>query len=157
MSIYQVINSIREAIEGMEDADLRHEAIDRCTDYRPALDWALGKYLDDKALEASQAERIRELQQRKKSTQSRQERMRGLIETLMKAAQDTSIRCTEATLTISKKKQGIIIDEARLPDEFFRIKKEPDRTAIHDAIDKDGWIPDGVTLDNGGTTLTIRT
>ena len=46
----------------------------------------------------------------------------------------------------------VVVDENLLPDELCRVTRKPDMAAIKQLNE---LIP-GVTMDNGGTSLTIR-
>ncbi len=50
--------------------------------------------------------------------------------------------------------KAVVTDEAAVPDEYCRIVRKPDMAAIKAGLDT-GPI-DGVSLDNGGVSLTIR-
>ncbi len=47
----------------------------------------------------------------------------------------------------------IVTDESKLPDRFFKIKKELSKSLVNQAI-KDGEQLEGVALDNGSYSLT---
>lgn len=47
----------------------------------------------------------------------------------------------------------VVADAEALPDEFCTFTRKPNIAAIKDADD----LPPGVTMDNGGTSLTVRT
>lgn len=51
--------------------------------------------------------------------------------------------------------KAVIIDEDKIPEAFWRIKKELNKTEINKAM-KDGLGVDGVMMDNGGYTVAIK-
>lgn len=51
--------------------------------------------------------------------------------------------------------KAVIVSEKLIPDKFFRLKKELNKTLINATITSGGAIP-GVTLDNGSVSLTTR-
>lgn len=58
-------------------------------------------------------------------------------------------------LTVKKvPPKAIIIDEDKIPEKFWRVKKELNKTEINKAM-KDGGI-EGVMMDNGGYTVAIK-
>lgn len=65
-------------------------------------------------------------------------------------------RTAEATISLRDGKAGVVlIDEAAIPEQFFRVKRTPDITAIKEACDAGGVIP-GVAIANGTPSITIR-
>ena len=75
----------------------------------------------------------------------------------MQTANLAKAELPEATLSI---RQGtpkvVIINEREIPDEFMRIKKEPDKTRIK-AVMTAGEVVSGCALSNAEPSLTIRT
>jgi hypothetical protein len=63
----------------------------------------------------------------------------------------------EATLTLAAGSRKVVgdLDPAALPDTLVRIKREPDRTAIKQALEKGEFVP-GASLSNATPTLQIR-
>ena len=62
----------------------------------------------------------------------------------------------EFTVSVQDGRPGVVItDPAALPDQFVRVKREPDKTAIGAAL-ANGPVP-GAELRNGSPSLTIRT
>jgi len=57
---------------------------------------------------------------------------------------------------IRKVPQSVIVtDESKVPEKFFKVKKELDKKSLNEAV-KQGEQIDGVTLSNGGWTVAIR-
>ena len=81
---------------------------------------------------------------------------RTLIFRLMQASGINRHRTTEGNLSVGNAPEKVIItDESAIPDEFMRTTKEPNKTAIKDAL-KAGNDVSGATMSNGGLSLTIR-
>jgi hypothetical protein len=81
---------------------------------------------------------------------------RLLIQNLMDRAGQAKITLPEATLSITHRKPSpIISDEAALPDECVELVRKPVMATIKAWVDA-GNMPDGVTMSNGSTSLTIR-
>lgn len=79
--------------------------------------------------------------------------LRGALMTLMDACGQKKLELPEATLSVSQRKpKRVVTDETRIPEAFWRVKREIDKTAINAA---DGDVP-GTEFDNGGASLTIR-
>lgn len=100
-------------------------------------------------------ERISELQQRKKRYDDKAVRARALLQQMLNRAGRRKVELPEATVSISASRPRVILQEDQLNDDWMRIKKEPDKTAIKKALEN-GETIDGAVLSNGGETITIR-
>lgn len=102
------------------------------------------------------AGRIRDMVERKNRFIKREEKAREVIAGLLLLAGVRKIELPECTLSLGHKPQSVqIVDEAKLPDAFIRIKREPDKAAIKEAL-KNGEPVEGAQLSNGGESLIIR-
>jgi hypothetical protein len=82
--------------------------------------------------------------------------MRALMFKLLQEAGVRKVELPIATLSIRVGQQKVVItDEAELPDELVRIKREPDRVKIKQYIESGMEVP-GATLSNREESLTIR-
>jgi phage host-nuclease inhibitor protein Gam len=60
-------------------------------------------------------------------------------------------------VSIQDGRAGVVItDPQAVPDQFVRIKREPDKTAIGAALASGNAVP-GADMRNGAPSLTIRT
>jgi hypothetical protein len=144
------------ALLGDADPELIHDVLEGQTDVFEIMDWLLGKLGDEEGMEEAIAGRVKVLTERKAACQGRQERLRSALHACMVAAGERSLRRPEATVTLSAKKPGIAtIDEAELPERFWKVERKVNRSEITTAI-RDGEVVPGVLLDNGGETLTVR-
>lgn len=81
------------------------------------------------------------------------EARRQALRALMECAQLDKLPLPEATITLRKlAPKAIVTDEAAVPDEFCTFTRRPNMAAIKDAA----TLPPGVSLDNGGVSLTVR-
>jgi hypothetical protein len=79
--------------------------------------------------------------------------LRGALMTLMDACGQKKLELPEATLSVSQRKpKRVVVDEALIPDAFWKVKREIDKTAINAAE----GVVEGTEFDNGGASLTIR-
>jgi hypothetical protein len=141
---------------GDADPDLIHDTLEGETDVFEIMNWLLGKIGDEDAMQEAIATRVAALKERSKASEGRVARLRGALEACMTASGEKSLRLPEATVTIGWKKPGIaLIDEAVLPEAFWKVKREVSRSAINESLGRGEVVP-GVTLDNGGQTLTVR-
>jgi hypothetical protein len=82
--------------------------------------------------------------------------MRNLMLRLLQAAHLKKLEMPEATLSVRLGvPRVVIVDETEIPDEFCRIKKEPDKTKIKAALSEFKPVP-GATLSNAEDGLTVR-
>ena len=142
----------------LDDDDAWLLALGSETDIKEYLRTIERKREDTAALEEALAATIDIMRQRKARFERREQAMRALMFNAMQWADLTRLEMPEATLSI---RQGtpkvIIVDEDSIPDEFMRIKKEPDKTKIKAAL-ADGFasVP-GAEMSNAEPILNVRT
>ena len=74
----------------------------------------------------------------------------------MEAAGVKKLTLPVATVNITNVSPSVmILDESAIPDDFMRIKKEPNKTAIKAALETGQSIA-GAVMSNGSTTVSIR-
>jgi len=109
------------------------------------------------AIISGTADYIGELQERKARLERREHALRTLIFKVMQTAELTKAELPEATLSI---RQGgpkvVIVNEREIPDEYMRVRKEPDKTRIKAALSAHEHV-NGCVLSNAEPTLAIRT
>lgn len=138
------------------DEDLAHDMIEGETSLLEAIDRAIDEIDECDVTIAGCKEKEAQLAERRKRAEARQERLRGLIEQAMLICDLRTAKRPTATLTVRDvPPKPIIADEALIPARFWK-QPEPvlDKKALNEAA-KTEEIP-GVTLSNGGTSLTIR-
>ncbi|MES2295235.1 MAG: siphovirus Gp157 family protein [Pseudomonadota bacterium] len=115
----------------------------------------LGKIEEDEGNVAALKEQIGDRNTRKGRAEQRIETTREALKALLDCARLDKLALPEATLSIRDvAPKAVVTDEAAVPDEYCRIVRKPDMAAIKAGLDT-GPI-DGVSLDNGGVSLTIR-
>lgn len=98
---------------------------------------------------------VAELQARKARKARKAEAGRSMLLALLESSGVQKLPLPIATLSVGRKPVSVIVcDEAALPDQFFRIKREPNKTAIKSAIEDGADVP-GAHLSNGGTRLIV--
>jgi hypothetical protein len=120
----------------------------------------IGAFVDalseNEALIAGLETRVSEMRERHERLESRSDSLREILHDLLSRANLRKLVLPECTLSLSAKPQSVVIaDETALPEQFIRIKKEPDKAAIKEALKRGEQIP-GAAFSNGGETLTIR-
>lgn len=109
------------------------------------------------AAEESVFERIRALTVRADRFTRQHEAYRAAIFAALDAAGQTKWKSPEFTVSITPGRAGVVItDPAAIPDDFVRIKREPDKTAIGAAIASGNAVP-GAEMQNSMPSLRIST
>ena len=138
----------------LEDSEFCHDVIEGETDLLEAIDAAIAEIDDCAIISTGCKAMIDTIGARQKKAEDRGKRLRGLIEQAMVIAGIDTAKRPTATVTVRKTKpKPIVTDEDLIPAEYWR-QPDPvlDRKKLNAA---DGDIP-GVTMSNGGTSLTIR-
>jgi hypothetical protein len=82
--------------------------------------------------------------------------IRTLLRRMLEMADMRTVKAANGTVSLSQKPLSVqILDEGLIPDEFMRIKVEPNKTLIGEKLKAGEDVP-GATLSNGGETLTVR-
>jgi hypothetical protein len=138
------------------DDEFKQDILEGSTDYITIIDRLLfNLILSEETSESLKRARAR-LHEREQRTTKRTEIIRGLIRRMMQIADLRKISAPNGTVSIGIKPQGVeIVDEGLIPDEFMRIKREPNKTLIGEKLKSGDNVP-GTRLTNGGETLIIR-
>ncbi len=159
----QPINEMKIRIEAETAAELveifgEDEAAPYIAEYSNFMEMAamlLDAEEEAKTQEAALKEQIQARQLRAKRFSDRQARLRVILQQMMITAGQRKLELPQGTVSIMAARPKLIIDEEALSDDWMRIKKEPDKTAIKQAIDSGNEVP-GAVMSNGGETITIR-
>ena len=110
----------------------------------------------DEGVIAALTKQMEERQERKVRAAKRIEARRVALTALMESAKLDKLPLPEATLSIRKvPPKPVVSDPEAVPENLCRIKKTPDMAAIKAEVESGRAVP-GVTLDNGGVSLTVR-
>jgi hypothetical protein len=105
--------------------------------------------------EAIDAE-IDALKQRRKRYVEQARRARVGIQSIMTTSELRKLELPVGTVSLKRTPPSLVITDSKaIPNDFWRVKMEPDNTAIKDALKK-GQAVEGCTLSNGGETISIR-
>ena len=139
-----------------DDQDLLADMLEGQTDFNEVIA-ALAKDIKlAKANVAGIKEVAKELKERQSRFEAKEEFCRSLIHKLMDAAGVKKLTLPVATVNITNVSPSVmILDESAIPDDFMRIKKEPNKTAIKAALETGQSIA-GAVMSNGSTTVSIR-
>lgn len=106
--------------------------------------------------DAAQA-RAEEITARYNRYKKRAEALRGVAFAVMDALDLRRRELPDLTASIAAGRPSVVIvDEAALPDQFIRTRREPDKTALLQAM-KAGEAVTGATLSNSLPSLQVRT
>jgi Siphovirus Gp157 len=139
-----------------EDEVLRRDTIEGDTDFIEYMRLLERRRQDARTLQEALELYVEELKQRSDRFKRRDEGMRALMLNLLQHAQLRRLELPEATISVRHGVPRVVItDEAELPGEFWRIKKEPDKIKLKQALEISTHVP-GATLSNSPETLNIR-
>ena len=152
----QVDNLIVSYPDLVEDDVLRADMIEGSTDLIEFLRRMERRRQEACTLAEAVAANIDALRARMARFEQRDQAIRNLMFKMLQLAQLKKLELPEATLSVRIGVPKVIItDEAALPDEFCRIKREPDKPKIKDALSNFDAVP-GATLSNAEDTIAIR-
>ena len=138
-----------------EDEELKANMLEGSTDFRETMEKLLRRTQDNIYLSKACQEAERDINDRRKRFDKRVEFGRELMKRLLEAANVRKMELPTATISLmNTAPQVVILNEYEIPDDFMRIKKEPNKVLLKEMLEKMD-VP-GVTLSNGGTSLVIR-
>lgn len=139
-----------------EDEDLRAGMIEGSTEALNVVERIARQALDAGSLASAAATLAKDYSERRARFERREEAMRALALRIMKAADLRKAETPTATISLRATPPAVVItDEEALDERFWRVKREPSKSAIKDAL-KAGEFVAGATLSNGNEALSIR-
>jgi hypothetical protein len=150
------IEELRRALPEIDaDEDLREDMLEGCTDYKEVIEKLVYIERITKTMIDGTEIYIDKMQKRKRNLIGKWQGVRDIISSVMESANLRKVDLVSATVTIAKTGRSVqILDASLIPDELCRIKKEPDKIAIKDALFAGETVP-GAMLNNGGEALRI--
>lgn len=151
------LEKIRVVAETLDENDPdKLEMLNVEGDYSALMEWAIKKRTESLAMETANKELTELYKNRAARFGNKAEGMKDILGYIMDCANEKSYKGASGTVT---KKQippkPIVADENKIPDEYFITERKLDKVKLNAAI-KDGASIDGVSLSNGGETVTIR-
>lgn len=139
-----------------DDEELLRDMLEGNTRFDSIMDRLLSEMRDNETLAEASAQRIGKIRERQTRLVHRAQFLRGLMHRLLTLTGLKSVALAEAKISVVNSPDKVIItDESAIPDAFMKITKEPNKTAIKNAI-KSGQLIPGATMSNGGTTISVR-
>jgi len=140
------------------DEQLKMSTLEGETELREIVSLLLAENEDDEGAIKQVKEQIDARRERIARFERRIDSRRNAIISLMDTAQVTKLPLPEATVSLrTLRGRPYVFDAEQLPDSFVKIEtvRKPDREAIDAAFERGETVP-GVTVTNGGSSLTIR-
>ena len=139
-----------------DDDTLRADVIEGATDAHDILERLVAEEADAATMADAIGKRIAAMTDRRRRYDAKVAALRSLILDVLDAADLPKVVLPDATLSVTRGRlTPHVADADALPDEFVRVKREPDKRAIAEAV-KAGTTPPGVVIANGSPSLTIR-
>jgi hypothetical protein len=150
-------SSLREAFPDT-DEDTISDTLEGLTDLPQIIGAVLRSRLEDLSLARALRTRIDEMEIRMARFESRAEKKRQIVTSVMERADLRKIVEPEFTASLRRTPAGLLVlDENQIPEAFWRPQSPKlDRRALLAAL-KAGEEIRGAALDNGGTALAVRT
>jgi len=140
-----------------DDEELLRDMIEGETGFVECVGKVLRHMEDDGMLVTGIRARMMELEERKRRIEKRIDATRAALEAAMIVAECPPIETPLGTVSLKKLPPSLnLIDELRVPAEFWK-RAEPklDKAAVLRAL-KDGTPVAGASLSNGGMTIQVR-
>lgn len=152
----EISNLFADCPELADDEQLRADMLEGSTNIDAVLTALLNVERDACAMMDAIKTRKSDLDSRKARFERQQESARKSIQRILEIANLTKRVLPEGTLTIAKKPHKVLVqDELLIPADYMRYVASPKLVEIKKAIEEGKAVP-GCTLDNGGTTLTVK-
>lgn len=148
---------LAEFPELCEDDETLADTLEGITELPDVAASYIRKARDDEAQAEALGKMLEDMRARRTRLTNRADKRRAIAAALMDAVGMKTLNRPDFTASLVFWKGKVVItDEAALPDIFVRVKREPDKKAIADAIHR-GEIVAGAEIGNGHSALMIRT
>lgn len=142
--------------ELIEDGETLADTLEGINDLPDFLAGMLRNARRDEAMADGLADLIKGEQERKARLAGRAEKRRAIVLHIMQAVEMGRVEAPDFTASVRRVPPGVVVtDEAALPDQYVKTIRQPDKTALRQALGRGEPIP-GACLGNGSDTLTIR-
>lgn len=157
MSFQDALQRLRSVASLLpEDDPDREEMLTVEGDYSSLMEWALRKRNEHIAQEQAASSLVEIYQDRCGSFFKRAESMRDIVKIIMEAAGERKYQGIAGTVSIKAiPPKPVVVSEELVPEKFWKTQCSLQKSLINEAV-KNGETVPGVSMDNGGETLTIR-
>lgn len=129
------VRAIHDAYPGMSDDDLADTIDGESGDLDAAILATMRSALEREAAAAALADVIDRMTKRKARFLEGAHALRNSVLQVMQDSGIKKIAAPDMSLSVGVGKPAVVItDESKLPDEFMRVKREPNKTAIAAAL-----------------------
>lgn len=136
-------HALADTLDGMSDATEVVATLIRGSRQDAAFAKAIGVLMDEMA-------------ERKERFAARAERRREMARLFLERLDRRKVEFPDFTAIVAAGRPRVIVAEPEaVPDALCRIKREPDKAAIREAIEEGKQVP-GAFLSNGGDVLSVR-
>lgn len=149
-----------EALDTLCDGDERlfHDMLCGETDIDHVVSRIHEQIARDEEMLAGIQEREAALKERKQRITARKDGAKALIGRVMRAGHLTKLELPEVTYSVRDGKPSLkVVDPEAVPDEFQRVKTEPDKTKINEAFDGKEALPNWLVRELPRDVVTART
>lgn len=154
---YEIDRLLTDFPELEDDETLRADMFEAETDMERVISLCLAEKLEADSMADAIKERETALRERRTRFERKGVAMRRLIQSVMEQANLPKITLAEATLSLRDPVPSVDVTNVDdLPQGYFRVKKEADKTALKKALMAGEEIP-GAVLSLGEGSVTIRT
>src|SRR5689334_17004209 len=140
------------------DEETLRDTLEGISSLPEALAAVVRSYLDDLVTAAALGMRIGDMQERLSRVEARAEKKRATISQVMEKADMKKLEQPDFTAWLRAVPPGLVVaDETQIPADYW--KPQPaklDKRGLLSALNAGVSVP-GVSLGNGGTTLSVRT
>lgn len=154
MQVAAIVTMLRDEL-GEDDDRLLLDTLEGETDLFELVGKLLGEIENEEGAIAALKAQVEDRAARKLRAEQRKESHRSAILALMEAARQDKMTLPEATISVREIAPKPIFPNIDLvPDEFCKFDRKLDREKLK-SVDPSN-LPSWATMDNGGTSLTIR-
>ena len=148
---------LSEFPELVDDGETLRDTLEGETDLPAVIAEFIRNARRDEVMAGGLGNLIKDEQDRKARMMARADKRRHIAQSLMNAVEMGKLEQPDFTASLRFVPPKVeISDEDALPDQFVKITRVPDKTAIREALARGEAVP-GAGLGNGSETLTIRT
>jgi hypothetical protein len=138
------------------DEQLLLDSLEGETDFHRFMTAVVRRMCEAEACADGIGDLIREVKERQQRFEQRSDAMRSLAFKVMNIAAVRKVELPQATLSIRAGTPKVIVtDEAALPENCIRIKREPDKIAIKEHLARGDQVP-GAEMSNAEPVLAMR-
>jgi len=139
------------------DEETLRDTLEGISSLPEALAAVVRSYLDDLVTAAALGMRMGDMQERLSRVEARAEKKRATITSVMEKADMKKLEQPDFTAWLRAVPPGLVVaDETQIPTDYW--KPQPaklDKRGLLSALNSGSSVP-GVSLGNGGTTLSVR-